>query len=167
MITARRTHEFCAGHRVHGHENKCAHLHGHNYVVTFTVRGDSEALDKLGRVLDFSIIKSRLCQWLEENWDHRFLAWVNDSVINDLLGLTRDMGPSYGACADTAHTFRKSIVRVDFNPTAENMARHLGEVVGPERLAGTGCTLVRVEVGETGKCSATWELDQGAAHVAG
>ena len=38
IISASRYHDFSAGHRVTGHENKCAHLHGHNYRVHFTVR---------------------------------------------------------------------------------------------------------------------------------
>lgn len=163
MLTAKRSHEICAGHRVHGHENKCAHLHGHNYVVTFTVRGDVAELDKVGRVIDFSVIKSKLCQWLEDNWDHKFLAWRNDPVINDLIAMARDAARVAGlgsTCDDTFTVMQSSLVRVDFNPTAENMARHLGAIIGPAQLLGTGCTVIRVDVSETGKCSATWDLDE-------
>lgn len=142
--TVERYHDISCGHRVHGHEGKCALLHGHNYRVFFTCTAD--ALDGVGRVIDFSVIKSRLCQWLEDNWDHRFLAWIDDTLLMGLYdplqrGLTRDM-------------FVASVVWVPFNPTAENMAAHLLNAVGPAVLMGTGAKLVAVRVEETRKCSA-------------
>ena len=136
MITATRYHDFSAGHRVHGHESKCAHIHGHNYRVHFTVTAD--ALDKLGRVLDFSVINSRLCQWLEEYWDHKFLVFVKDPLAGRLV----ELDPN-------------GVVVVHFNPTAENMAQYLLAYVGPHQLEGTGCRLIKVVVEETRKCSAT------------
>lgn len=137
---ATRHHDFCAGHRVHGHESKCAHLHGHNYRAHFVVEARTQ-LDDLGRVLDFSVIKERLCEWLEANWDHRFLVFEQDP----LGAYLQELDPT--------------VVRVPFNPTAENMARHLVQVVGPQQLAGTGCILVACVVDETRKCSATYVKD--------
>ena len=49
MITCTRRLTFCAGHRVLGHESKCAHPHGHNYVVYVTA--EAEQLDDVGRVM--------------------------------------------------------------------------------------------------------------------
>lgn len=144
MITAQRYHDISCGHRVHGHESKCAHLHGHNYRVHFTVRPVAGAgLDAVGRVLDFSVIKTRLCLWLEDHWDHRFLAWEQDPWYADLKLL------------DPA-----GVVGVPFNPTAERMAQWLLQVVGPQQLAGTGCELVSVTVEETSKCAATAARDR-------
>ncbi len=51
MIFAERYHDISCGHRVCGHENKCKHLHGHNYRIHFKVSG--QGLDDIGRVLDF------------------------------------------------------------------------------------------------------------------
>ena len=73
MYEVERYHDISCGHRVHGHESKCAHLHGHNYRIFFTVQADNKQLDTIGRVLDFSVIKSRLCEWLEKWWDHKML----------------------------------------------------------------------------------------------
>ena len=73
---AKRYHDISCGHRVYQHESKCAHLHGHNYRVHFTC--EAEELDNIGRVIDFSDMKSRLCMWLEDNWDHKTLIWEND-----------------------------------------------------------------------------------------
>lgn len=133
MVTlASRTHQFCAGHRVVGHESKCAHLHGHNYTVTFFCKADQ--LDSVGRVIDFSVIKSTLCQWLEDNWDHRMLIWQEDPLLDALHGLDN------------------SVVSIPFNPTAENMGQFLMDVVGPQQLQGTGVSLQAVNIMETGKC---------------
>jgi len=138
--TAVRYHDISCGHRVYGHESKCGHLHGHNYRVTFHCSGD---LDAIGRVIDFSVIKSRLCMWLEDEWDHRTLLWSQDPYINPVAGVLRN---------------DPSVVSVPFNPTAENIGAHLLNVVGPEQLAGTGVTLVAVDVEETRKCSASVSL---------
>lgn len=138
MITASRYHDISCGHRVVGHENKCRHLHGHNYRVHFHVRGD---LDKVGRVLDFGVIKSTLCEWLENEWDHKMLIWYNDPYLQHLLSVDKE-----------------SIVTVPFNPTAENMAEYLILVVAPKLLAGKDVELYRVVIEETRKCSAEYKL---------
>lgn len=132
-----RYHDFSAGHRVCGHEGKCQHLHGHNYRIHFTCVADT--LDELGRVIDFSQIKALLCEWLETHWDHRMLIWENDPLKAQLLAI------------DT------SVVVLPFNPTAELMAQYLVETLGPVQLAGTGIRLLKVQVDETRKCSASFE----------
>lgn len=139
MIVAQRYHDISMGHRVVGHENKCRHLHGHNYRIHFTCSADS--LDPIGRVIDFGIIKDLLCQWLEEHWDHKMMLWSEDPLLSQLSRLTPD-----------------DIVVVPFNPTAEQMAEYLVRVVGPQQLAGTGVRLVSVRIDETRKCSATYSL---------
>lgn len=141
-ITAERYHDISCGHRVVGQGGKCEHLHGHNYRIHFTVIGVSTDVDDVGRVLDFSAIKERLCSWVEENWDHKFLVWDEDPLRTQL------------AAADP-----RGVVWVPFNPTAENMAKHLVVEVGPIRLKGTDCLLVKVSIDETRKCSAAYELD--------
>jgi len=141
-VKAHRYHDICAGHRVYGHESKCAHLHGHNYRFHFTVEGEQ---DKLGRVMDFSVIKSTLCQWLEDEWDHRFLIWKNDLLSAHLKDLDR-----------------AGTVIVPFNPTAENMAKFMVLTIGPRLLTGTGVTLTEVKIEETAKCWASYILGETA-----
>lgn len=131
--TAIRYHDICCGHRVVGHEGKCKHLHGHNYRFHFHIA--AEQLDSVGRVLDFSVIKSILCEWLEINWDHKMLIWENDSAASKLLEID------------------SSVVIVPFNPTAENIAEHFITSIAPKLLVGTGCELVQLEIEETRKCS--------------
>lgn len=133
-----RYHDISCGHRVHGHEGKCRNLHGHNYRIHFTCVAEDGALDGVGRVIDFSQIKARLCMWIEEHWDHRFLIWEEDPMKSHLLELD------------------PTVVVVPFNPTAENIAQYLVEVVGPAQLAGTGIKLSEVMVEETRKCFASY-----------
>lgn len=142
-ITAERYHDISTGHRVVGHENKCRHLHGHNYRIHFVCEADQ--LDSVGRVIDFGVIKEKLCMWVENYWDHKFLAWEHDPVMK--VACEHMQGDEF---------FGESIVFVPFNPTAENMAQHLVEVIGPQQLAGTGVTLVSVRIEETAKCSASF-----------
>lgn len=132
---AERYHDISCGHRVHNHESKCAHLHGHNYRVHFHCQG---ALDSVGRVIDFGDIKSRLCMWLEDEWDHKMLIWEKDPMLPALVILD------------------PTVVAVPFNPTAENIAQYLVEVIGPKQLEGTGITLVFCRVEETRKCCASF-----------
>lgn len=147
MYLVHRYHDISCGHRVVGHEGKCRHLHGHNYRIHFTC--EAKGLDAVGRVIDFSEVKARLCMWLEESWDHKFLVWNRDELM---IRLSRQD-------QDTAHVndmLDESFVWVPFNPTAENMAEYIVEVVGPIQLAGTGIRLVQCTVEETRKCSASY-----------
>lgn len=130
-----REHSICCGHTVTGHEGKCRHLHGHNYKIDIIV--GAPELDDLGRVLDFSVIKSECCDWLERHWDHKFLIWFKDPRRTKL----KDMDPD-------------GVVVVPFNPTAENMAAFL--VVKFQELLRKydGVHVRSIRVHETDKCSA-------------
>lgn len=136
--TADRYHDISCGHRVVGHEGKCRLFHGHNYRVHFVI--DAPMLDSVGRKLDFSVIKDRLCMWLEDNWDHRFLMWEKDPALGAMWAIDN------------------SIVELPFNPTAENMAEYLLLVIGPQQLLGTAAQLISVRVEETRKCAAEASL---------
>lgn len=154
-----RSHEICAGHRVVGHESKCRMLHGHNYVFHFhvapkpidgvSVKGDP--LDQVGRVIDFSIVKSTLCEWLEMNWDHKFLHWEHDKLIDSLMNFVDPATKEEMSQRDQLD-FLGSLVSLPFNPTAENLAEHMVKVVGPELLEPYGVELVQCVIEETSKC---------------
>ena len=158
-ITAERFHDFSYGHRVVGHENKCRHLHGHNGRVHLVCRAQAgcTSTDDIGRVIDFGEIKSKLCMWLEDNWDHKFLAWENDPLMQGLQAASERSDTI--SQADDA-IFYESIVWLPFNPTAENLAQHLVMVIGPNALIGTGIELVSCKIEETRKCSASFHLGE-------
>lgn len=139
--TATRRIQFCAGHRLMNHEGKCANLHGHNYVAFFTA--ECEALDGVGRVIDFSVLKERLGGWIEENWDHGFIAHQADQACHDMwLAFNKHNG-------DETKYFG-----LPRNPTAENMADFLLRHVAPQVMKGTGVTVTRVVLWETENCLA-------------
>lgn len=135
-VLATRYHDFSYGHRVFGHESKCASLHGHNGRVHFHCEADM--LDGIGRVIDFGVIKSTMCEWVETNWDHRFLVYSGDPWAEVLSKLD------------------STVVIVPFNPTAENMAAFLVREIGPQLLSGSGVWLRKCTIEETRKCSATY-----------
>ena len=134
-ITATRHHDFDAGHRVYQHQGQCHRIHGHGYRAYFTCR--APALNELGMVIDFGLMKTRLCKWIDDNWDHRFLLWQDDPLV-----------PVFKQCGP------ESLVLLPHLPTAENMASYLLNVIGPQQLKGTAVQLVEVIVEETRKCSA-------------
>src|SRR5262245_8666865 len=136
MNTCSRRLTFCAGHRVMGHENKCAHPHGHNYVAIITV---SAFLDSVGRVVDFAVIKDKLGTWIDAQWDHAFICHVDDRALIDFL-------------RDNKFKF----FPLPYNPTAENMAQYLFNVA-VQVLGGGNLTVVSVEVQETENCTAKYQ----------
>ena len=152
MIHATRIHDISCGHTVTGQEidgkpGPCSRLHGHNYRFHLTISPElnqDQALDSVGRVIDFGEIKRKLCSWLDTNWDHKFLIWTEDKRIDALTKID------------------PTVVWTNFNPTAENLAIHLIEVIGPEIFKGTGVVLSSCIVEETMKCSA--ECERGIYH---
>lgn len=139
MITCTRRLTFAAGHRVYGHESKCAHPHGHNYVVEVTAQSEAaRGVDGIGRVIDFSVLKERIGGWLEERWDHGFLAHRDDPLCELLL----------------SGDAKWKVVPLPFNPTAEEMARYILLTKCPVLLVDTDVTVVKVRIWETENCYA-------------
>jgi 6-pyruvoyltetrahydropterin/6-carboxytetrahydropterin synthase len=62
--------EFEAAHNLCNYQGKCSRLHGHNWKVEVTVRGDK--LDKLGMIIDFTVLKAEVKQ-IVDRLDHYYL----------------------------------------------------------------------------------------------
>jgi 6-pyruvoyltetrahydropterin/6-carboxytetrahydropterin synthase len=136
-ITCTRRLEFDAGHRVVRHESKCRYVHGHRYVVeaTFTAK----ALDEVGRVVDFGVIKEVLGGWLDDHMDHTTLLWKQeDQKLGDYL---------------EQYTGQK-IYYMSENPTAENIARHLLETICPQLFKDAAIRCTKITIHETPNCTA-------------
>lgn len=132
---------FCAGHRVFGHEGKCATAHGHNYYAHIVA--EALDLDVLGRVIDFSVLKDKIGGWIEKYWDHTFLVFEEDiEVIRALQSMPRNKEPFI----------------CPFNPTAERMADYLLHEVCPKQLKGSGVLVTKVILYETENCYAEVSL---------
>ncbi len=62
--------DFSAAHLMRGYPGPCARMHGHNYRVLLSVKG--ETLDECGMLVDFSDLKAAFDDILAE-LDHRNL----------------------------------------------------------------------------------------------
>jgi queuosine biosynthesis protein QueD len=119
---------FDAGHRIVGHQGKCARLHGHTYKVRVMAEGPVE---DPGFVVDFGDVKD-----VVNEWDHRLLLWNEDPLLSQMVSMDW-MSDKVG------------IVLLSFNPTAENMAHALAQ-----RIAKEFQTVTFVELWETPGCMA-------------
>jgi 6-pyruvoyltetrahydropterin/6-carboxytetrahydropterin synthase len=139
-ILCTRKIEFDAGHRVREHEHRCAFVHGHRYVAEFTFQ--AEQLDRLGRVVDFGVIKERLQNWIDDNWDHTCVLHEADSELGTFI----------------AEFTGQKIFYLPYNPTAEQMALYLLEEICPKLFPEKSLRCVSVLLRETPNCSAEVRL---------
>jgi 6-pyruvoyltetrahydropterin/6-carboxytetrahydropterin synthase len=104
--------------------------------------GGGTEVDAVGRIVDFSLIKKRMLGWLDDNWDHGFLIFEEDE--NALAAIKMVQPTKYFV--------------MPYNPTAENMARYLLEVVAPNVLGDLGVIARKVIVWETDESCAVASL---------
>jgi 6-pyruvoyltetrahydropterin/6-carboxytetrahydropterin synthase len=131
MYQVTREIHFCYGHRLLNYTGKCKNLHGHNGLAVITV--ESEELDELGMVTDFSNIKSIVSQWIDDNLDHRMILCQEDP----LLPILRQQN--------------EPVFVMKVNPTAESIARLIFDFV-----AEVGFPVTKVTLWETASCFATY-----------
>lgn len=153
QTTITRRLAFDAGHRVVGHEGKCANLHGHRYVADIVVT--AKGLDTLGRVIDFSVVKRLVGGWVDEQWDHNMLLNSLDPLFEVITeaGATGSRNPirrSFGP--KIPYTFNAE------NPTAEVIAKELFRK-SVELLEGSKISVVSVRIWETPNCWADFSAD--------
>jgi 6-pyruvoyltetrahydropterin/6-carboxytetrahydropterin synthase len=67
-VTVQQT--FAAGHSLRNYKGKCENVHGHNYRVEVTVRG--ERLDETGLLVDFIEVKRRM-KGVIDYLDHQYI----------------------------------------------------------------------------------------------
>ena len=103
-----RRFEIDYGHRLLNHDGKCRSFHGHRGVFEVTVT--ASALDEVGRVVDFSVLKGILGGWLDEHWDHAMIVETQDPAVVFLKDDACERGTKF--------------VVLPFPPSAENLAMH-------------------------------------------
>ena len=131
MYRVTRRIDFCYGHRLLNYDGKCKNLHGHNGRAEIAIA--SHALDDLGMVLDFTEIKRVVNSWVDETLDHRMILHQDDPAVPML----QELG--------------EPLYLLDTNPTAENIAKLIGEFAVQH-----GFPVVQVDLWETRACYATY-----------
>jgi len=110
MYQIRIEFTFDSGHRLLDYNGKCAYPHGHTYRAEVFI--ESQSLNDLGLVYDFTDLKDKIKTWVDENWDHAFLVNSQDSELIAGLG---------SASLIRLYEFQ------DENPSCEVMSRVLYE----------------------------------------
>jgi 6-pyruvoyltetrahydropterin/6-carboxytetrahydropterin synthase len=116
-------------HRLLHHTGKCRHLHGHSGEAVIELVSDM--LNDNGFVMDFADVKAPIKKWIDQYWDHAYLANENDPLLPAL----RNEGMRI-------YTFSNE-------PTAEVMARDLFERVNTLIALPPKVILARVTIRET------------------
>lgn len=102
---------FRAGHRLlPPYEGKCNNVHGEGY--TAIIEFENNVLNEDGMVFDFGDIKSKCKKWIDDCWDHAYI-FNNQDEIGKLL---------YDKGMKVFNMGRE-------NPTAENMAKYLFDII--------------------------------------
>lgn len=70
MFTVSVTSEFNAAHMLRDYKGKCENLHGHNWLVEASIKGNE--LNETGMLVDFGDLRTHLTKVLEK-LDHRFI----------------------------------------------------------------------------------------------
>jgi 6-pyruvoyltetrahydropterin/6-carboxytetrahydropterin synthase len=131
MFSVTREITFCYGHRLLNYDGKCRHLHGHNGRAVITLASDH--VDRLGMVVDFSVLKRVVGGWIDQMLDHKMLLHRDDPVLPFL----RAQG--------------EPVFVMDVNPTAENIAKLIFEFT-----ASQGFPVIEVRLWETDSCFAAY-----------
>jgi 6-pyruvoyltetrahydropterin/6-carboxytetrahydropterin synthase len=131
MYSVTRELTFCYGHRLLNYDGKCRHLHGHNGRAVITLA--APALDGLGMVVDFSLLKRVVGGWIDANLDHKMLLHRDDPVLPFL------------------RQQNEPIFVLDVNPTAENIAKLIFDFA-----VSQGFPVAEVKLWETESSCATY-----------
>jgi 6-pyruvoyltetrahydropterin/6-carboxytetrahydropterin synthase len=116
-------------HRLLHHNGKCRHVHGHSGEATIELA--TNTLNGNGFVMDFAEVKAPIKKWINEYWDHAYLANAQDPLLTALQ----------------AEQMKVYIFHQE--PTAEVMARHLFERINDLIALPNGVQLQRVLIQET------------------
>lgn len=129
---------FDSAHFLKGYDGKCSNLHGHRWTVEVEAGSDKLRSDEQSRgmVVDFSSLKKDL-KGLTDSLDHCLIMEKGSLMKSTEKALV-------------AEGFR--IVRVDFRPTAENLAKYVYC-----RMKALGYQVTRVWVYETPNNVAMYE----------
>ncbi len=132
MFLLKNEIQFDSAHFLEGHEGKCSNIHGHRYKLVVMVKGNklAENGSSRGMVEDFSFIKAILKD-VHTMFDHKLI--LEDTEKGRML-------------AEALYKIDQSFayMMVPYRPTAEEMSRHIFNI-----LRNKGLAVDEVELFET------------------
>ena len=142
MYRISKEFSFSMGHRLSCHDGLCKNFHGHNYTVVVGIK--SQTLNPNGMVMDFGDIKAIGENYFKQ-FDHAMM--INRTDHDPFMALQTKM------------PFLK-VVEVDYEPTAENMAREMYFYFDQELQKYAGSAEIDfITLYETDKSQATYSED--------
>lgn len=141
MAKIRLTKEFSfeMAHALKDYDGACLHIHGHSYKLFVTLIGvpiSDELNPKMGMVMDFKTIKSIVSDKIISIFDHALVFNSSDTRCENI-----DMR-------------LEKIVKVDFQPTCENLISMFATLISSE-LSDT-VKLHHIKLHETATSYAEW-----------
>ena len=131
---------FAMGHRLSCHKGLCKNFHGHNYTIIVGIK--TEFLNEAGMVIDFSLLKGIVNEFLEP-MDHALMV---NSKDEDFIIKMQD------------HFSEMKVIITPYEPTAENMSREIFTNIS-KSIKTFGVEVDYVTVYETDTSQATYSLD--------
>ena len=179
MTTVHREIQIDCGHRVPDHASKCRSPHGHRYRIIATCGGEvlsEPGNPENGMVIDFGNIKMAMMDVLDGIFDHAFVLSHHDMEMmpfffpsensNEVLQrfnaeIDRQLS-AYGIKGEAIQLPRGvdgfKVVPVNYTPTAENMARHMFDLMHVALSHRTNeLRLVNIRLYETPNCYVDYE----------
>lgn len=122
MFILKNEIEFDSAHYLEGHQGKCANIHGHRYKLIAKIKGSNlkNTGSSRGMIEDFSYIKQILKE-VQVAFDHKLI--IEDSIKGRNL---------FEALNSTGDDFQ--CVLVPYRPTAEEMSRHIFNIIKSKGL---------------------------------
>jgi len=145
--------EWDMGHRVPNHKSKCRNPHGHRFKAKLVFQGElitERGSSDEGMLIDFSDVKTIAKGFIDERLDHGFMFYKGDETMEKFFTVSA-LGQEF------------KYIKVDFIPTAENIAKYLFDKLSfmfqeasIENPNLSGLKLVKVKVWETPTSSAEY-----------
>ena len=140
QISITKSFSWDMSHMLAGHQGHCKNLHGHTYQLEVEVVNKAGQVQEVGpargMVVDFKDLKNIVKDKIVNPLDHAFLYWSKSTadVEHQIAQLLQEND--------------RKVVKVDFRPTAENMAQHFWELLKDD-VQEIGLKLESIRVWET------------------
>lgn len=133
--------DFEMAHQLQGYDGFCSNIHGHSYKLDVTIMGEisqKPGHPKNGMVMDLSDLKDIVKTHVIDKLDHALMVY--NTISPDLLG---------GLRKNT-----KRLLEVNFQPTSENIALYIAEIL--KQILPAAVSLYSIRLAETALSYVEW-----------